>query len=152
MDSSGARQRAPARLRHGEARAPVDQLERAGPPPPLVARRLGHVEGDGAEDDAVVLEGAARSDETSRDVLTHPVGIARERVAPAAAAAGLEADDVAPFEDESVTLRGQLALAGRAGVQQDASGAPGVTARHAPGGDEEVLHARGQLRPLAKHA
>ena len=48
--------------------------------------------------------------------------------------------------------RAAARAAGRAGVQDDAARAPGMTAGHAVGRDERVLHARGQLGALAEHA
>ena len=144
---------APARLRFRESRAPVDQRQRPGAPPALLVRRcLVHVERGGIEHDAVVLEGAAHGDEAPRDILADALGITGHGIAPAPAAAGLEANDVTPLEHEAVAERGQLALRGRSRIEEDASRTPGMAARHAPGRDEEVLHARGQLRPIAEDA
>src|SRR6266852_9191286 len=91
-------------------------------------------------------------DDPPRHILAHALGIPREGIAPAAAAAGLEAEEVAALENDAVAEGGQLALARRARIEDDASRPPRETARHAVGRDERVLHARGQLRALAEHA
>src|SRR5262245_10342783 len=96
--------RAPARLRLGESRTAVDQRQRPRAPPAFLVRgRLVDVERGGIQHDAVVLEGAAHRDEAARDVLAHALGITGQRISPAAAAASLEADDVAALEHEAIT-------------------------------------------------
>src|SRR6185436_15817002 len=119
--------------------APIDERQRARASPPLlVGGGLVDVERDGVERDAVVLERPARGDEAPRHVLAHALGVAREGIAPAPAATGLESQQIAALEDEAVAEGGQLALAGRAGVQDDAARAAGMTAGHAVGRDERV--------------
>lgn len=92
--------------------------------------------GGGVEDDPVVLERAARGNEASRHVLAQPLGIAGEGIALAPAAAGLEAEEVAPLEGEALAEGGQLPLPGSAAVEEEAPGPPGAAAGHPVGSDE----------------
>src|SRR5262245_338898 len=144
---------APARLGLREPGTAIDEGEVARAAPALlVGGRLVDLQRLRVDDHAIVLPRAARRHEAASHVVAHALGIARERVAPAAAPARLEAQDVAARDGDAVAQGRQLALAGRAGIQEHASGPPRAPARHAIRRDERVLHARGQLRALAEHA
>src|SRR5215467_9185452 len=97
---------APTRFRFLEAGTAIDERRVASVPAArLIGSRLVHVEGDGIEHDAIVFEGAAHSDEAARHVGAHSLGVALEGIAPAAAPAGLEAEEVAALEHDAVAKR-----------------------------------------------
>src|SRR5262249_31542713 len=122
---------APARFRFLEAGTAIDEPRVASAAAArLVGSRLVHVEGDGIEHHAVVFEGAAHGDEAARHVAAHSLGVALEGIAPAAAPAGLEAEEVAALERDAVTQGQELALLGRAGIEYDAPGPSRAPARH----------------------
>src|SRR5712691_248644 len=109
---------APPRFGLDKAGAAVDQRGAARAAGALVVGGLlVDLEGRGVEGHAVVLERAADGDEAAGDVLAHSHRVAGERVAPAAAAARLEAQQIAALHPDPVALAGQLAFAGRARVQ-----------------------------------
>jgi hypothetical protein len=79
---------------------------------------------DGIEDDAIVLRRPTRRDEAARHVLPHAHRIARQRIAPAAAAARLEAQHVAALHLGTVALPRQHALGRRPRVWRDLTRSP----------------------------
>src|SRR5262245_626643 len=72
---------------------------------------------------AVVLLGAVAADEAAAHVGEHTLHLALEGMAPAAAAAGLDAHDVAAPHDVAVAERRDDARAGAAWIDDAASGA-----------------------------
>src|SRR5512144_419074 len=110
--SSGVRgaEGAPALLRLREAGAAVDEREVAGAAGPLLlGGGLVHLEGGWVHHHPVVVPGPARGDEAARHGRAHARRLAGERVAPAAACAGLEAEQVAALEHDAVAQRGEHA-------------------------------------------
>src|SRR5262249_19167311 len=143
----------PRGLGAGEPRAAVDEpVGWRSPRALLVGRALVHGERPRVEHDAIVLMRSARGDEAARDVVANAHGIARSRIAPAAATTRLEPEEVAADQDDAVALAGQLALARRARIEDRAAGAARAAARDAVRRDQRVLHPRGQLGALAQHA
>src|SRR5260370_348371 len=108
-----------------EPRPPVVGREGAGTlGRRLVGRALVELQRRGIQDDAVVLEGAARGDEAARHVLAHALGIARQGIAPAAAPARLEAQEVPAPELDAVAERRGPAPPTRAPSQERSPRSP----------------------------
>src|SRR5258708_20635694 len=152
--SSGVRgaEGAPPLLRLREAGTAVDEREVAGAASPLLlGGGLVHFEGGLVHHHPIVVPRPAGGDEAARHVLAHPLRLAGERVSPAPAAAGLEAEQVAALEHETVAQGRQHALLRRVRVQHDAPAPPLAAARDAVGRHHGVLHAAGQLRPPGQH-
>src|SRR6266436_8852990 len=152
--SSGVRgaEGAPPLLRLREAGTAVDEREVAGAASPLLlGGGLVHFEGGLVHHHPIVVPRSARGDETARHVLAHPLRLAGERVSPAPAAAGLEAEQVAALEHEAVAQGRQHALLRRVRIQHDSAGPPRAAARDAVGRHYGILHAGGQLRALGQH-
>src|SRR5262249_34179699 len=144
--------RPPARLRLREAGPAIDEWPAAGPTRALlVAGTLVDLDRPLVDHHAVVLQGATGGQEAAGHVLAHALGIPCERVTPAAAAAGLEPEQIAAPELDPVAESGRLTLAGPAWIE-DAASRPSRRAAGPPVGRRGgVLHASGEPGALAEH-
>src|SRR5436190_4124913 len=108
-----------------------------GTPGAQLARRFG-IELVGVDRHAVKLLRRIGGDEAAQHVVEHALRRPVERMAVAAAAAGLDAQHVAALQHVAVAERLQLALVVGAGIDHDAAGAARHAAGDAPG---RVLYA-----------
>src|SRR6185437_6428316 len=98
----------------------------------------GLVDAVAVDGDAIEALGAIDADETAEHVFQHLVGRTIERMAMAAAAAGLDTQHIALLQDVAVGERLELALVVGAGIDDDAARAARHAAIDAP---RRVLHA-----------
>src|SRR5258707_11271503 len=103
------------------------------------------------EGNAVVLAGALAADEAAAHVPLHLLRIAIEGMAVTAAAAGLDAQDVAPAQDGAVAHGDDHALVAAAGIDHAAPAAAGLAAGDAPGRVVHGIDPDGEHRLLRQH-
>src|SRR6185503_8440519 len=89
-------------------------------------------------------------DEAAQHVVEHALRRPVERMAVAAAAAGLDAQHVALLQHVAVGERLELALVGGAGIDDNPAGAARHAAGHAPGRVLHAVDAHGQHRLLGE--
>src|SRR3954452_22439470 len=100
------------------------------------------------EHDTVVALGDVRRDKSFANIGKHALGLARERIAMAAAAWRIEPEDITRFERiVSVAGRQPLCL-GALRVDPDVAGAAGIAARAAVRWNDVLHRANGEARVL----